>query len=120
MPRIINAWKDAESEALYLFEEDAHRECITVVDGYVIQEDETTFLHIFFDDYFDAEEYMCEKYGGVSIGTDYIAIYDQGEELVRWVEDEWLEEPRLAINLANAINLYYTRGPQYIRERLGK
>jgi hypothetical protein len=120
MPRIVNAWKDVDSDSIFLFEEDAAAQCHEYADGYVIEYEENKFLFKFFKDYFDAEEYMAETYGGVTIGPDYIAIYDKGEELVRWVEDEWLEEPALAINLANAIHLYYTRGPEFIREKLGK
>lgn len=120
MPKLVNAWKDVLSDAIFLFEEDAHKLCAEVLDGYVIQYDENKFIHEFYEDYFDAEEAMCIKYGGVNVGSDYIAIYDQGEELVRWVEDEWLDEPALAINLVNAVHLYYTRGPAFIREKLGK
>jgi hypothetical protein len=120
MPNLVNAWKDINSEAIYLFEDEAISSCDSYVDGYVIQFEESKFLHVFYEDYFDAEMALVQKYGGVSIGPDYIAIYDQEEELCYWQEDEWLKEPELAINLANAIRIYYTRGPAYMREVLGK
>lgn len=120
MAGIINAWKDAYSEAIYLEEDAAHEECLEVLDGYVIQDNDGVLLFKFFEDYFEAEREMCERNGGVSIGPDYIAIYDQGEEICYWQEAEWLAEPELAINLANAIRIYYTKGPQYMREILNK
>jgi hypothetical protein len=121
MPNLVNAWKDAHEDLIFLSELDARMHCNEIIDGYVIQESDDTFIYEFYEDYFDAERAMCEMYGGVSIGPDYIAIYDdQGEEIAYWIEDEWLNEPELAINLANAIRIYYTKGPKFMKELLGK
>ncbi len=54
----------------------------------------------------------------VEIGDDYITVYDDHGEIVHWVEDEWIDDPSVTISIANAITLYYTRGPNSLRELL--
>jgi hypothetical protein len=50
----------------------------------------------------------------VEIEADYVAIYlPNGAEIVRWVDDEWLEDPSLTITIANAVKLAYT-DPEYV------
>lgn len=122
--KIVEAWKtvyNADGDSIYLTEEEAYSnsEYSWVQDGYALLDEHDKIVQ-FFEDYFDAERHMSKIVGGVAIGQDYIAIYDQGEEIAYWTEEEWLNEPKLAINLANAIRLYYTHGPAHIRKLLGK
>jgi hypothetical protein len=122
--KIVEAWKTSHNlagDTTHLTEEEAlsYSEHGWVDEGYTIV-DENNNVYGFYEDYFDAERKLCELRGGVAIGPDYIAIYDQGEEIAYWHEDEWLQEPELAINLANAVRMYYTKGPALMRELLGK
>jgi len=45
------------------------------------------------------------KKDNVYIRDDFISIADDEGEVVRWVRDEWLEEPDIVVTIANAINL---------------
>ena len=107
-------------EVLYTFEgEDAD-----VDQGYIIY-DESTGLAAewsgdFYSDYFDALMDLVRNEGGVYIGPDCIAIYDVNEEIVYWQQDEWLEDPSVALSIANAIRMYYEEGPMAIKEAIGR
>jgi len=46
-----------------------------------------------------------EKKDNVYIRDDFISIADDEGEVVRWVRDEWLEEPDIVVTIGNAINL---------------
>ncbi len=41
----------------------------------------------------------------IDIGEDYISISDRDDEIVRWVIDEWIEDPKIVLSIANAIKL---------------
>lgn len=42
----------------------------------------------------------------IEFGKDYIAIYNQNnEEIVRWIKDEWIEDPDIVFSIGNAIKL---------------
>ena len=114
--RIVEAWHDEETNVVYFNHDDVKTR---VMDIYAVV-DENMYLQSTHKDYFEAELEICEVQGGVAIGPDFLAIYDEAGEIVRWVEDEWLEDPALALNLANAVRLYYTKGPAFIRQALGK
>lgn len=55
----------------------------------------------------------------VEIGTGFVAIHDEDEELVRWLQDEWEANPTLAPTIANAVHLAHT-APQDLRKRLSR
>ena len=42
---------------------------------------------------------------GVEFGADYIAIRDKYGEFVRWVIEEWKEDPAVVIAIAKATTL---------------
>lgn len=49
------------------------------------------------------------------IGADYISIlYDDGDEIAHWIEDEWIEDPSVTLAIARAIVLAYTRPDQLL------
>lgn len=109
-------------DRLFLIEEEAASDAEydgMYDEGYTIV-DEYGGTYGFYPSYYDAELELCKRRGGVSIGPDYIAIYDMGEEICFWHEDEWKENPELAINLANAIRTYYVKGPAFMRQLLKK
>lgn len=42
----------------------------------------------------------------IEISDDEIVIYDRsGNEIVRWVSDEWITDPTIIVSIANAINI---------------
>lgn len=41
----------------------------------------------------------------VEFGSDYIAICDDEGEIVRWVKDEWVENPDVVFSIANGVKL---------------
>lgn len=41
----------------------------------------------------------------IEFGEDYIAIYDQQGEIVRWLKQEWIENPDVVFPIANAVKL---------------
>lgn len=43
----------------------------------------------------------------VTIYQDEITISDKNGEIVKWVEDEWIEDSCIIILIANAIKLAY-------------
>lgn len=47
-----------------------------------------------------------------------VTLYDDDDELVKWVSDEWREDPSLVVVIANAINIGHTEGAAAIRRRL--
>ena len=52
----------------------------------------------------------------VEILSDTIRIYDNdNNEVVGWVEDEWLEDPNLVLVIANAINIFYGFGTDRLK-----
>lgn len=55
----------------------------------------------------------------VSVTEDTVTIFKGDEELVHWVEDEWLEDPSITISIANAIHLAYVN-PEYLIEKLNR
>lgn len=59
-----------------------------------------------------------DKYNNphVEIEYDFISISDDEGEIVRWVEDEWRDDPEIITSIANAIHLAYTRGTKVLRD----
>lgn len=121
--KIVEAWRTFSTmgeENTFLVEEDAasaseyarHYE-----EGYAIT-DEYDRIYGFYETFYDAELDLCKRQGGVAIGPNYIAIYHMGDEIAYWDEQEWLEDPKLALNLANAVRMYYTKGPEFMRKML--
>lgn len=52
----------------------------------------------------------------VEILSDTIRIYDNdNNEVVGWVEEEWLEDPNLVLVIANAINIFYGYGADRLK-----
>jgi hypothetical protein len=41
----------------------------------------------------------------VAYGEDTIAIYHGGEEVVRWVEDEWVEDSQVVFPIVHAVEM---------------
>lgn len=52
----------------------------------------------------------------VEILSDTIRIYDNdNNEVVGWVEEEWLEDPNLVLVIANAISIFYAYGANMLK-----
>jgi hypothetical protein len=53
----------------------------------------------------------------VEIEPDYVSIVNAstGEEIVRWISDEWIEDFEVAESIFNAIKLAYTNPEGLIR-----
>ena len=49
------------------------------------------------------------------VQESYIAMFDGDQELVYWDEAEWMEDPSLAVNIANAVHIGYTQGAHAVR-----
>jgi hypothetical protein len=56
----------------------------------------------------------------VEIGSDSVTISDKHGEIAHWIEDEWIQDTGLVLIIANAVNIYYTKGAVYLRALLGK
>lgn len=56
----------------------------------------------------------------IEINNDSIYISDEWGEIVSWVESEWVEEPDVAMVIANAVKEFYTKGSFALRAALGK
>ncbi len=41
----------------------------------------------------------------IEFGEGFIAFFDDEGEVVRWVEDEWVDDPGVVLSIANAANL---------------
>lgn len=119
MLEIVGALHNYETDTTILELGDEEIDIEKYTDVYALVDEEGT-LDSIYETYFDAELSMCQQQGGVAIGPDYLGIYDNLGEVGYWIEDEWIEEPQLTLNLANAVRLYYTKGPAFIREILGK
>jgi hypothetical protein len=55
----------------------------------------------------------------VTITKDSVTVSDSIGEIVHWIEDEWIEDPSVTTAIANAINIYYTEGPDAVRKLIG-
>lgn len=52
----------------------------------------------------------------VEILSDTIRIYDNdNNEVVGWVEEEWLEDQNLVLVIANAISIFYEYGADMLK-----
>mgnify|MGYP006291989723 CR=1 FL=1 len=48
----------------------------------------------------------------LTIAEDGIYIYNnQGEEIVSWIQDEWVEDPSVVLSIASAIRILVEDGP---------
>lgn len=57
----------------------------------------------------------------IEMTEDALHIYDEnGEEIVCWVEDEWIEDPTVALSMANAVHIFHTQGPEYLKTILNE
>lgn len=57
----------------------------------------------------------------IRIDPDMVIICDDNdEEIVAWTENEWIEDPTVTIAIANAIHMFYTEGPEYLRACLAE
>lgn len=55
----------------------------------------------------------------VVIGDDDISIRYMGEEVLYWTMDEWIEDPKLVLNITNAVQMA-TTAPGVLHEKLRK
>jgi len=61
--------------------------------------------------------YMKDR---VAFEGDAIALYDEeGIEIVRWVKDEWVEDPDVVLSIVNAVRLFYQDGPRAVKRVIG-
>ena len=65
---------------------------------------------------FDIEEHYNQA--RVEIEDDYVAIFDCNGEIVRWIDDEWMDDPTIIPSIATAIALSLTKGPEELRNIL--
>ena len=64
---------------------------------------------------------ISPKRGQVEIGEDYVVLKDEeGCEIIKWIEDEIVDDTSVTFVIANAIKLMYEKGPDYIKEKIGK
>lgn len=54
----------------------------------------------------------------VKLYEDSIYLRDGSEELVMWVQDEWIEDPSLVWSIVNAVRIGYEAGPEELRRIL--
>lgn len=55
----------------------------------------------------------------IEFGDDFIAITDSNDnEIVRWVEDEWIEDSDVTFAIANAILIASTEGAKGLKNAL--
>lgn len=72
----------------------------------------------FYDSYWDALYDMKLTTGGPYIAQDRICILHDGEEIVYWHEDEWIQDHYVTTAIANTIEMYYEYGAEYIKDLL--
>ena len=66
-------------------------------------------------------EVNASRNGHVDVFEDSVHIYDEhGEEIVMWLEDEWIEDPSVTISIANAIRVFYVDGPDALKSIIGR
>lgn len=53
-------------------------------------------------------------------GSDYIAISHNGDELLYWDRQEWIEDPEVTFTIARAIQFALNRGALALRATLRK
>jgi len=41
----------------------------------------------------------------IEFGEDYVSISDEQGEVVRWVMQEWVEDPTVVLSIANAVRI---------------
>lgn len=55
----------------------------------------------------------------LEISEEEITINDsQGNEIVKWVESEWIEDSAIVVSIANAINIVYIDGEEALKDLL--
>lgn len=55
----------------------------------------------------------------IIIDAQEITINDRkGNEIVKWVDDEWIEDPSVTVSIANAINIIYTEGEDTLKQTI--
>jgi len=52
----------------------------------------------------------------INIQQDFISISDKHGEIVRWLDNEWIEDPAVTAAISNAIDIYHTKGSEYLRD----
>lgn len=116
---VKEVWYQTDEQGnLTFLTDDIHETNLSDKKGYVIvneENPESVSAKSIYDDYFEATYMMALIYNGVAIGPDYVVICHDGEELVYWNQTEWVEEPLVVRSMANAIRLYYEKGPNHIR-----
>ena len=53
----------------------------------------------------------------VVIKNDIISIDENGQEILMWIKDEWINDPNVVFTIANAITLAYTN-PAELKKNL--
>jgi hypothetical protein len=62
-----------------------------------------------------------EDLAHVELAEDSIHIHDEhGKEVVMWIQDEWIDDPSVVLSIANAICIFYEKGPDAIKELIGR
>lgn len=62
--------------------------------------------------------YMQDR---VAIEGDAVVLYDEaGTEIVRWLSDEWVEDPDVVYSIVNAVRVFYKDGPSAVRRIIGR
>jgi len=55
----------------------------------------------------------------VTFTEDYIAIVQDGDEIVGWTEEEWIEDPQVVFSIVHAIILALTN-PSELLSKVGR
>ncbi len=59
--------------------------------------------------------------GEVFVEEDRVVLIDEdGEEIVRWTEEEIFKDASIVFAIANAIRLMYERGPGFVKDWIGE
>lgn len=52
---------------------------------------------------------------GVHWTDESVHICDEKGEIVMWHKDEWVQDPSVVFVIVNAIDMFHSRGPTYMR-----
>ncbi len=66
-------------------------------------------------------EYKTPDGGLVTLAYDAVYIHDpHGNEIVMWIQDEWEEDPSVAMAIANAVAIALTKGVEEVARIVGR
>jgi hypothetical protein len=64
-------------------------------------------------------KYRAKDWGWVIVEEDDVQIRDdEGTEVVKWIEQEWIEDPAVVGSIVNAVSIALTKGAKEVKRMI--